>query len=408
MRAFSRGMSLIELMIALALSAVLVLGLVQVFAASKAAYATAEGLSRVQENSRFALDFIQRDLRMSGHLGCVNDVARFVDGGRQMYNHTLSPAQIASNANPSAAPYAWHLHRSLEGYEFTGTGPGSASDLSGADVPALATGANQWTPSLPAALFARLSGSAIVGSDVVVVRYFGTDAVPVASVNGSTGAISLAATPPTGFLVAGEVYGISDCVRASLFQANTASGTSMTATPTGINVANNPSVPTTIWDGSETYDRGSFVFTAETVVYYVGRGASGQPALMRLRFNRANNAPAQELVEGVDSMQVLFGVDRRPSPALPDGMIDAYLTANEMWAGTAVTGTPALTADQQWRRVGSARISLLLRSDADASAPAATAGTYAVNGVTVTPFPDNRVRHVYDTTIALRNRLFGN
>src|SRR5690606_21928152 len=72
------GLSLIELMIALAIGSLLILALVEVFAASRAAYMLATGLARTQENGRFAIDILQRDLRMAGHAGCVNDQARFL------------------------------------------------------------------------------------------------------------------------------------------------------------------------------------------------------------------------------------------------------------------------------------------------------------------------------------------
>src|SRR5690554_5075136 len=87
------GVSLIELMVALAIGTVLVLGLVQVFAASRAAYQTSEGLARVQENARFALDFLQRDIRMAGHFGCVNDQAHWVkDEGDPLLHDDTTPA----------------------------------------------------------------------------------------------------------------------------------------------------------------------------------------------------------------------------------------------------------------------------------------------------------------------------
>lgn len=75
-RATMAGLSLVELMIALVISLVLMLGVVQVFMASQAASRLSEGASRVQENARFALDFLERDIRMAGHMGCVNDQAQ--------------------------------------------------------------------------------------------------------------------------------------------------------------------------------------------------------------------------------------------------------------------------------------------------------------------------------------------
>ena len=63
------GLSLIEMMIAMVISLILMLGVVQIFMASRAASRLSEGAARTQENARFALDFLERDIRMAGHMG---------------------------------------------------------------------------------------------------------------------------------------------------------------------------------------------------------------------------------------------------------------------------------------------------------------------------------------------------
>ena len=63
------GLSLVELMIAMVIGLLLMLGVIQVFIASQAASRLSEGVARVQENGRFALDFLERDVRMAGHMG---------------------------------------------------------------------------------------------------------------------------------------------------------------------------------------------------------------------------------------------------------------------------------------------------------------------------------------------------
>ena len=70
----NRGLSLVELMVALAIGLLLLLGLVEIFGASRAAFSSAEGSARIQENSRFALEFLRRDARMAGHMGCLNEL----------------------------------------------------------------------------------------------------------------------------------------------------------------------------------------------------------------------------------------------------------------------------------------------------------------------------------------------
>lgn len=61
------GFSLIELMIALAIGMFVVLGAIQVFLANQASLRLTDGLAKVQENGRFALELMSRDIRMAGY-----------------------------------------------------------------------------------------------------------------------------------------------------------------------------------------------------------------------------------------------------------------------------------------------------------------------------------------------------
>lgn len=67
-----RGLGLIELMIALALGLVLVLGVVQIFVASKQSYVVQQSQSAIQENARFLLGRISTELRQAGLFGCLD------------------------------------------------------------------------------------------------------------------------------------------------------------------------------------------------------------------------------------------------------------------------------------------------------------------------------------------------
>lgn len=63
-----RGLTVVELLVALVLSLLLMTGIIQVFLASKQTYATNEAMSVLQENGRFALEFIARSVRMGGYV----------------------------------------------------------------------------------------------------------------------------------------------------------------------------------------------------------------------------------------------------------------------------------------------------------------------------------------------------
>lgn len=63
------GMTLIELMVALAIGAFLMIGAVTVFMQSRTTFRVTESISRLQENARFALDVLEPDIRMAHYWG---------------------------------------------------------------------------------------------------------------------------------------------------------------------------------------------------------------------------------------------------------------------------------------------------------------------------------------------------
>jgi len=70
----SRGFSLIELLIALALSLVVVLGVVQVFVAAKNTYVSQNAAAAMQEDARFVLSKMIQEIRMVGMFGCLQTI----------------------------------------------------------------------------------------------------------------------------------------------------------------------------------------------------------------------------------------------------------------------------------------------------------------------------------------------
>ena len=64
------GMSLVELMVALLISTILTLGVLQLFDSTSASDRTNTAIARVQENGRVALEIIGGDARRTGYQGC--------------------------------------------------------------------------------------------------------------------------------------------------------------------------------------------------------------------------------------------------------------------------------------------------------------------------------------------------
>lgn len=80
MRRLSRGFSLIELMLALAISLMLVLGVAQVFIAAKSTHLSQRAAASMQEDARFALSKMIQDIRMVGMFGCLEEIADASEG----------------------------------------------------------------------------------------------------------------------------------------------------------------------------------------------------------------------------------------------------------------------------------------------------------------------------------------
>jgi type IV pilus assembly protein PilW len=66
-----KGMGLIEVMIAMVLGLVVVLGITQIFTSSKQSFLTQDSSARLQEDARYLLSRMTQELRMAGMFGCV-------------------------------------------------------------------------------------------------------------------------------------------------------------------------------------------------------------------------------------------------------------------------------------------------------------------------------------------------
>ncbi len=92
-----KGLTLIEILIALLLGAFLIGGVLEIFVNTRETYRMQEALSRLQENGRFAMEFIGRDIRMAGYSFCPRPLA-------------ISPLEPAVPNPLSATPTAFFLN----------------------------------------------------------------------------------------------------------------------------------------------------------------------------------------------------------------------------------------------------------------------------------------------------------
>jgi type IV pilus assembly protein PilW len=106
---FARGLSLIELMVALVIGALLIAGAVTVFLQSRNTYRTNDVVSRMQEAGRYAFDVIAPDVRLAGFWGLTN---------RPMSTSSTAGA-VGSDC---AANFALNMNVPIEGRDATLTG----------------------------------------------------------------------------------------------------------------------------------------------------------------------------------------------------------------------------------------------------------------------------------------------
>jgi type IV pilus assembly protein PilW len=303
-----------------------------------------ENLSRLQENGRFAMDFITRDNRMIGYQGC---------GSRSIIPNVIVAPQ---NPNPNPAPVT-----------LPGT-PRTSTPLIGSD-----NVVNNWSSS------ACGGTNCVAGTDALTYHFGASCAYLTGNLTSVNANIQIPA-PNSCNINMYDVVMVSDCSSTDIFIATSASSGSGTQTIAHANNQNNGV------NLSKAYGSNAEVLAYRSYSFFIRNNAAGEPALWRLD----NAIPTSttnplELVEGVENMQILYGAD---TDATPDGTPNYYV--------------PAGTAGLNMNQVVSIRISVLVRSMDNGLAAQPVAYTY--NGATVTP-TDRRIRRVFTSTIALRNRL---
>jgi type IV pilus assembly protein PilW len=306
-----RGLTLVELMIAMILGLFLIGGLLQIFISSKQTYRMQEALSRLQENGRFAIDFMTRDIRLAGFKGCSS----------------RSYAAMPPVLNQATA-FLYDFNTAIQGFE---ANPAN----------------NTWTPSMVAAIS---DSEPLGGSDVIAIRRADEQGFAVTAQGANTLTLddTVSGTNPNltasnanltasldnfinaGFLNSSRVNNcaivvVSDCADAAVvFQIS-----AVNVNVLGYSKGNCMSGSKTILPGNDFINLpvtgvGSQVFPINTISYYV-KTADNQPSLYR---GIGDNA-AQALVEGVENMEILYGVDTDADVNSPNyGTANYYVKAD--------------------------------------------------------------------------------
>jgi type IV pilus assembly protein PilW len=285
-RRFSRGFTLVELMVSMVLGLVVVGGVISVLIANRNSYRTNEGLSQVQESARTTFELLSRDLRQTGSTGC--------DNARRMANVLNSPT----------AEW-WRTWVSVQGFD-------------GVDT-AVTTGA--------------ADTQRVAGTDTLHLHSIEGGGFPVDVHAPLAGTMTLnVVTPPA--IGPGDIMMICDFDHAAIFQASTYTAASRTLTYTTGGSPGNCNIGLGFPTDCTTpniypFPRNAWVGKLQAVTWYIGNNGrvdDGGRSLYRVRLDTGGVLATEEVVSGVSNMQVEYG--RNGSDVVADA---TAITAAAAW-----------------------------------------------------------------------------
>jgi len=355
-----QGLTLMELMVALALGGFLVLGVVNVFLTTRESSSVEAALARVQESGRFAMDILADDLRRANYTGC-NSVGRSADVMINDFNYV-----------------------GLRGYTREDGGWSHPIDANDPSLEHITTekmyvgGPDIEDVIRPGTEVLNLHMASFLGDDLLQ-----------ADVGTNDTSFELDGNPGCR-LDDGDAVVISNCLTANIFVADVN------------DCGNDPNTPTTVTVNAveNTFGKGfgggymatqrTQILEFESVSWFVGdtgRDRDGESVFALYR--QALERDPVEMIEGVEFMQVLYG--QRTGE---DGNITTrFVRADD--------------ADIDWDRVISVRIGLLVQNYEpvrDANDPR----IYVLADPNSPIGPDRHggglvLRQAFRTTTALRN-----
>lgn len=96
-RSRSVGVSLIELMVALTIGLLLLMGAVSVYLQGSSTYRTTDTTARLQEVARYAMDNLEPDVRLAGFWGLTNRIEYVTNRGTPAETRQAADATVAGN-----------------------------------------------------------------------------------------------------------------------------------------------------------------------------------------------------------------------------------------------------------------------------------------------------------------------
>lgn len=277
------GVTLTEMMVAMTLGLMLTSVASSIYLNQKKTFRSQDGLSRMEENARYAIHKITHDARMAGFRGCLSSA----DPAQQPIVSTLS--------TPTAYPYLFNSP--IQGYHAVGT---------------------NWFPALDATISGAVPAP-VTGSDVLTLRMASGQVLSLASTMASSTAALSVNVPTNSGLNAGDIALVSDCISAVAFQATSVTAGSpgtITHTATGLNASA---------DLTHAFGPDAILMPVATTTYYVGPSSNAPTGTERSLYRMVGAAAPVELLENVAAMRVLFGEDTDG-----DAYANQYVTAENV------------------------------------------------------------------------------
>lgn len=272
-RRHASGLSLIELMIAVALGVLVVLAAMTIFASNKAAYRSTDSLGVVQETARTAFEMMSRDIR---------------EGAGNPCNSRLGIANVVNTSGANWWSNFTDWGQAVRGYDASIAFPDQAFGTGSAE------------------------------------RLANTDAIQL--ISGDTNVATVTAYNPAGSFTVnradhgvanGDLVMVCNSSSAAVFQASTVSGTTINygtgGTPGNCSLnlgllevgAACNTRPAAVFFGT---DRPSALVRLNASRWYIANNPNGRPSLYHTRLT-AGAPTTEEVAEGVSAMTITYLID---------------------------------------------------------------------------------------------------
>lgn len=355
------GFSLIELLVSMLIAGIVFAGVVNVVLNSRVAFVNEQEASYIQENARYAVELLTRDIRIAGSMECAS----------------IETAAVANTVDGDLG--GLFSGDAINGYE------GSSG-----------VGVNGTWPT-------AYSDDASNGSDSVILRYADPDSAVSIDDHTNYKSAVLKLHEDHDF-EEGQMLMIVDpqCRSVGIFQVTPSNNNSQISHNSGnavspgnctkvlyamtsftcsdspcnpVNCAGNP---------AQSYSSGATVLSFVANAYYIGESSvlPGVPALKRQVLTNGSSR-SEELAQGVEDMELQFGVNSDIGSNDNTGDVDYFVDAHEV---------------TDWSNVVAVRYSLVLRSQSEVFDDNQRVSLLGVD------YEDRYLRQLVSSTVRIRNR----